>query len=674
MTDQDHEYTNALINESSPYLLQHAHNPVNWYPWGEEALQKAQDEDKLIIVSIGYAACHWCHVMEHESFEDSTVAKIMNDHFVSIKIDREERPDIDQVYMNAVQLISGRGGWPLNALALPDGRPVYAGTYYPKAKWMEVLNHFIGLKNDEPETLETQATQITEGIQGIEMVEFNEDAYSFQRTDLNIAFANWLDKIDFIKGGRKGAPKFPMPNNYIHLLRYYHMSQNKEAKAALDVSLTKIAEGGIYDHILGGFARYATDANWLIPHFEKMMYDNGQLVSLYAEAYRMDPKPLYKKAVYETIEWVEKEMTSPDGGFYSSLDADSEGEEGKYYIWHKKEVMDILGEEGELFCDYYDITERGNWEHKNIPNIHNNSQKVKEESGLSAAEFDQQIEAQRRKLFAERDKRIHPGLDDKVLTSWNALMLKGYVDAYKTFGEKRFLDKALMNARFLEKNAIQSDFRLNRNYKNGKSSINAFLDDYALLIDAYVALYQVTFDEHWLQQAKGLTDYAIAHFYDDKSKMFFYTSNEDPALIARKMEVADNVIPASNSSMALALLQVGTYFYETDYLDKAKMMVNNVINDALPSGPWYSNWLTCLYYLTQEPYEVAIVGPDWEQELKQFNASFLPRVWPLGGASEGSLELLENKLQEGQTTIYVCQNRVCKFPVTKFKDALNLMD
>ncbi len=674
MSDEHHEYTNALINESSPYLLQHAHNPVDWYPWGAEALKKAKDEDKLIIVSIGYAACHWCHVMEHESFEDSTVAKIMNDHFVSIKIDREERPDIDQVYMNAVELISGRGGWPLNALALPDGRPVYAGTYYPKDKWKEILTHFKNLKDTEPATLEKQATQITEGIQGIEKVAFKDEPFSFERTDLNIAFANWLDKIDFIKGGRVGAPKFPMPNNHSYMLRYYHMSENEEAKRALDVTLTKIAEGGIYDHIFGGFARYATDANWLVPHFEKMMYDNGQLVSLYSEAYRLDPKPLYKKAVYETIEWVEKEMTSPEGGFYSSLDADSEGEEGKYYIWHKKEVIDILGEDGELFCDYYDISERGNWEHKNIPNIHNRSDNVKKDSGLSESEFNERIESQRRKLFAERDKRIHPGLDDKILTSWNALMLKGYVDAYKTFGEKGFLDKALTNARFLDKNAIQSDYRLNRNYKNGKSSINAFLDDYALLIDAFVALYQVTFDEHWLNQAKGLTDYAIAHFYDEESKMFFYTSDQDPALIARKMEVADNVIPASNSSMALALLQVGTYFYETDYTNKAKIMVNNVLDDALASAPWYSNWLTCLYYLTQEPYEVAIVGPDWEEELKKFNASYLPRVWPLGGAQEGKLELLENKLQEGQTTIYVCQNRVCKFPVTRFEDALKLID
>jgi len=674
MSDEHHEYTNALINESSPYLLQHAHNPVDWYPWGAEALKKAKDEDKLIIVSIGYAACHWCHVMEHESFEDSTVAKIMNDHFVSIKIDREERPDIDQVYMNAVELISGRGGWPLNALALPDGRPVYAGTYYPKDKWKEILTHFKNLKDTEPATLEKQATQITEGIQGIEKVAFKDEPFSFERTDLNIAFANWLDKIDFIKGGRVGAPKFPMPNNHSYMLRYYHMSENEEAKRALDVTLTKIAEGGIYDHIFGGFARYATDANWLVPHFEKMMYDNGQLVSLYSEAYRLDPKPLYKKAVYETIEWVEKEMTSPEGGFYSSLDADSEGEEGKYYIWHKKEVIDILGEDGELFCDYYDISERGNWDHKNIPNIHNRSDNVKKDSGLSESEFNERIESQRRKLFAERDKRIHPGLDDKILTSWNALMLKGYVDAYKTFGEKGFLDKALTNARFLDKNAIQSDYRLNRNYKNGKSSINAFLDDYALLIDAFVALYQVTFDEHWLNQAKGLTDYAIAHFYDEESKMFFYTSDQDPALIARKMEVADNVIPASNSSMALALLQVGTYFYETDYTNKAKIMVNNVLDDALASAPWYSNWLTCLYYLTQEPYEVAIVGPDWEEELKKFNASYLPRVWPLGGAQEGKLELLENKLQEGQTTIYVCQNRVCKFPVTRFEDALKLID
>ena len=668
-----HKYTNKLIDESSPYLLQHAHNPVDWRPWGDEALTKAKAEDKLLIISVGYAACHWCHVMEHESFEDSTVAKLMNENFVSIKVDREERPDVDQIYMDACHLVNQRGGWPLNAIALPDGRPIYAGTYYPKEKWMEILNYFINLKETKYAELEENARRLTEGIQQVGQVGLDPIPKEHTIEDLGKVFQPWAGRLDFTRGGRKGAPKFPMPNNYLYLLRYYHATQDTKALEATYATLDNMAFGGIYDHLGGGFARYSTDGQWKVPHFEKMTYDNGQLVSLYSLAYQQSKNPLYKEIVYETLEYTNREMTSPENGFYSSLDADSEGVEGKFYVWDEADIDALLGEDAKLFKEYYTVTKAAQWEHHNILYRTQEKEKIAKNYGLSIEDLDKKIQAGKAILLKERDKRIRPGLDDKILTSWNALMLKGYVDAYRVFGEEDFLNAALKNANFIVKNALQSDNRLNRNFKNGKSSINGFLDDYALTIDAFVALYQATFDEKWLRKAEGLTEYAIQHFFDAESGMFFYTSDTDNPLIARKMEVADNVIPSSNSSMALNLFYLGTYLYKKEYIEKSDQMLNNVKDDVLKNGPFYSNWAILLYYRTTEPYEVAIVGKDWKEKRKEMDAQFLPNVFLLGGSKEGSLELLQNKNIEGQTTIYVCQNKSCKLPVTETVKALNLL-
>ncbi|HHH50654.1 MAG TPA: thioredoxin domain-containing protein, partial [Saprospiraceae bacterium] len=560
-----HKFTNHLIDESSPYLLQHAHNPVNWYPWGKAALAKAKAENKMLIISIGYSACHWCHVMEHESFEDTTVANIMNENFVCIKVDREERPDIDDVYMTACHLASGKScGWPLNAFALPDGRAFWAGTYFPKKDWVNVLQHFIKMRKEENAKLENYATQITNSIQQNESIGLSSGDQLFTKDVLTKITDKFLENIDYKKGGRISRMKFPMPNNYQFLLQQYHYSKNPKALEAVNVTLRHMANGGIYDHLGGGFSRYSTDPDWHAPHFEKMLYDNGQLVSLYAQAYQLTKNPLYKKVVEETLAFVKRELTDPSGGFYSSLDADSEGKEGKFYVWKKAEVDSLLKDEllAKVFCDYYDIKANGNWEeHQNILQRVMTIDKVAKKNNIDTTKVKELVNQGKAILFKERSKRIRPGLDNKILTSWNGLMLKGYIDAYKAFGKKEYLDMAFNNASFILKNMLKDGHRLNRNYKDGKSVINAFLDDYASVIDAFTALYEVSFEEQWLYKAKALMDYVLTNFHDDKSGMFFYVSNLDPPLIARKKEISDNVIPASNSMIAKDLHKLGLYFY-----------------------------------------------------------------------------------------------------------------
>jgi len=670
-SNKEYPYTNHLIHESSPYLLQHAHNPVNWYPWGEEALKKAKDENKLLIISIGYAACHWCHVMEHESFEDTTVAKFMNENFIAIKIDREERPDIDQVYMNAVQLLTGSGGWPLNVIAMPDGRPIHGGTYFPKVQWLTMLKQVSDFVKEHPDKAEQQAKALTEGVRSSEVINPVTEKTEFSINDLNSIFSSWKNNIDFTNGGFNGAPKFPLPVGYQFLLHYNYFTKDKNALNAVTTTLNKMAEGGIYDQAGGGFARYSTDAYWKVPHFEKMLYDNAQLVSLYASAYQLTKKPLYKSIVYETLEFVKRELMSKEGGFYSSLDADSEGEEGKYYVWKKEELQKILGNDAALVIDYFSVTDKGNWENGNNILLQTTSdKKIAEKFKITEAELSKRILAAKKIILKAKSKRVRPALDDKILTAWNALMLKGYADAYRVFDDQRFLDIALKNSDFILKNIKKQDNRLDRNFKNGKSSINGFLDDYAFTIDAFIGLYQATFDEKWLHEAQQLSEYAISHFYDNKSGMFYYTSDIDPSLIARKMEIADNVIPAANSVMAKNLFILGHYFYQDDYINKSKKMLTNVKQDALKGGAYYANWDILMAWFASEPYEVAIVGKDFADQRKEFDTYYLPNVFLSGGKDEGKLSILEGKFVSEQTTIYVCQNKTCKLPVTEVNKAV----
>ncbi|MEI6816058.1 MAG: thioredoxin domain-containing protein, partial [Bacteroidota bacterium] len=518
---KNYPYTNHLIHESSPYLLQHAHNPVDWYPWGEEAFEKAKKEDKLVLISIGYSACHWCHVMEHESFEDTATAHLMNEHFICIKVDREERPDIDQVYMNAVQLMTGQGGWPLNCFALPDGRPVYGGTYFPKQKWNDVLMQLQNIYVKDKAKFIEYAEQLTDSVKRSELVQMIPDDFEFSINDLHLMVDVWKKSFDTKEGGPARVPKFPLPNNYEFLLNYFHLSMLKDKSdenllKQIHLTLDKMAYGGIYDQIGGGFARYSTDGYWKVPHFEKMLYDNAQLMSLYASAYQQSKDPLYKNVVMETLDWMKREMTSDEGLFYSALDADSEGKEGKFYIWTKKEIEAILKDKASLFCDYYEVDKAGLWEEGCSILLRRNNDKefaaLHHIHDVDAMMTD--IVACKKILLQERNKRIHPGLDDKQLTSWNALMIMGYVDAYNAFGEQEHLLAAKRCADFILKNIRNQDGGLYHNYKKGKATINGYLEDYSFMMEALMALYQATFEEHYLMTAKDLADYCIKHFFD----------------------------------------------------------------------------------------------------------------------------------------------------------------
>ncbi|MEJ2103486.1 MAG: thioredoxin domain-containing protein [Ignavibacteriaceae bacterium] len=664
------KFRNKLANESSPYLLQHSGNPVDWYPWGNEVLKKAKAENKLIIISIGYAACHWCHVMEHESFEDESVAQVMNDSFVSIKVDREERPDIDQIYMDAAYLITGRGGWPLNVIALPDGRPVFAGTYFRKDDWTRILLYFKDLYQKEPETFNREAGKLTDAMKGIKVPGLQENSSPFSKQEIDESIGKIISYIDFTNGGTKGAPKFPMPNIYQFLMTSYFHTKDEKTVEAIKITLDNMARGGIYDHLGGGFARYSTDEIWKVPHFEKMLYDNAQLVSLYSNAFKLTGDKLYKKVVYETLEFIERELTDKSGGFYSSLDADSEGEEGKYYVWEKKEIDELLGEQSELFCDYYSVSSVGNWEGSNILFITQKKEDLQKKYRINEETFDRIINESKKILFEERNKRVRPGLDDKILTSWNALMSKGYVDAYFSFGEEKFLSAAIMNGEFILNNMMDGDGRLNRNHKNGKSTINAFLDDYAYTIEAFISLYEATFDEKWIYSAKKIVDYVINHFSDSQSLMFFYTSDIDDLLIARKIDFSDNVTPSSNSSFAVGLIKLSKIFVDERLEEKALKLVKAMKQTAIKNPTFHSYWLLAASYFVYPFYEVGIVGSECFEKRNELIREYLPNIVLFGSREEGNLEMLKDRFFKNKTLIYVCEKGACQLPEYKSELAM----
>ena len=675
----DHKYTNALINETSPYLLQHAHNPVDWHPWNEETLAKAKKEEKLMIISIGYSACHWCHVMEHESFEDESVAQLMNEHFLPVKVDREERPDVDDIYMTACNLVSGRGGWPLNAFAMPDGRPVWAGTYFPKENWLEILNQFITLKKSNPAKLEDSAERLTSGVNSIGQLDIMDIPEEFSSTSLENAIELLNAEIDSKHGGRKGAPKFPMPNNYELLLKHSHQHGNESSLHSALLTLDKMALGGIYDQIGGGFARYSVDAEWKVPHFEKMLYNNAQLVGLYSMAYRITKKDLYKHVVKQTLQFIEREMTSPDGGFYSSLDADSEGVEGKFYVWTEEELKSVLDSEDlyQIAKEYYSTDPEGNWEHSNILHITNPPAEIAEKLNLNILDLSEKVNLINNQLLTARDKRVRPGLDDKILTSWNALMISGYTEAYKAFQNEEYLRKAVSTAKFLIEKQMSDDYRLNRSYKEGQSTINAFLDDYVSLIKASLDLYEVTFDKAWIDLAKNLTDYSIQRFSNLENGMFYRKSDIDPPLVAKTVQTSDNVIPAANSIMARNLYRLGEILYHEDYLKRSKQMFANMYNnlDGAQQPGFYSNWLQQWLDYTNAPYEIVIIGQNAKEKAKSLHQNFLGNSIVLGSEKdEDSIPLIQYKYVEGKTMIYVCENKVCQLPVESVEEALKMMN
>ncbi len=664
-----HKHTNALIHETSPYLLQHAHNPVNWEAWGPEVLERAQREDKLLVISIGYAACHWCHVMEKECFENEDVAKVMNGNFINIKIDREERPDVDQIYMDAIQMISGQGGWPLNIVALPDGRPFWGGTYLPKDGWTNVLQQLNELYRTDKARVTQYAADLANGLHAINLVEPSKDTELFSLEQLEGAIQNWSNHFDTFLGGHKRAPKFMMPNHWDFLLHYGTATNKSELLEFVDTTLTRMAYGGVYDHVGGGFSRYAVDIKWHVPHFEKMLYDNGQLTSLYAKAYAAAKNETYKEVVEGTITFVTEELMDNNGGFYSSLDADSldknrELKEGAFYVWTKEELTEFLGTDLDLFQDYFNINSYGLWEEENYVLIRDKSdEEIAKKHGISISDLKKRIKDALSLLKKERAKRSRPRLDDKILTSWNGLMLKGLVDAFRYLGNKDYLELALKNAQFLEREMIKEDFSLYRNHKNGKSTINAFLEDYAIMIEAFFALYEVTFDEKWLNLGKNLLEHARLHFFDGDSGMFFYTSDMDRSLIRRSIETNDNVISSSNSIMAHNLFKMQKIFPSEGYGDLAKQMLKNVQKDFSRSAHGFSNWLHLVLFHHLDFYEIAIVGKDYQAMGLDIGKRYVPNSFMAGCEEEGHIDLLKNRFVTNKTLAYVCIEGACKLPV-----------
>jgi uncharacterized protein YyaL (SSP411 family) len=673
--EMSHKYTNALINETSPYLLQHAHNPVNWKAWSPETLEQAREENKLLLISIGYAACHWCHVMEHECFEDEEVAKMMNENFINIKIDREERPDVDQIYMDAIQMMTGNGGWPLNIVALPDGRPFWGATYLPKENWVKSLNQLTELYKTDPNKIISHASDLEKGIQAINLVENSDEVDNYSMEQLNSAVENWSTYFDTFLGGYKQAPKFMMPNNIDFLLHYATSQNDKKVLEYVNTTLTRMAYGGVFDHVGGGFSRYSVDTKWHVPHFEKMLYDNGQLVSLYSKAYAVTKNELYKKVAEESISFVLEELSDENGGFYSSLDADSldengELEEGAYYVWTKEQLQALLKADFEIFKDYYSINSYGEWEENYVLIRDKPDEEIASKHGVSLEKLEATIQKSLTTLKKERAKREKPRLDDKILTSWNGLMLKGLVDAYRYLEDDSYLDLALKNASFIEKEMRKTDGGLFRNHKKGKSNINGFLEDYATVIEAYIALYEVTFDIKWLKEAQELTDYSISHFQDTESKLFYFTSDEDNSLIRRTLETNDNVISASNSIMGKNLLKLHKVYMNKGYGAIARQMLKNVQSNFGESAQGFSNWLHLVLYEKLNFHEIAIVGDNYKIIGKELSKNYLPNSILVGSPKEGEIDLLKNRYNEGETLIYVCIEGTCKLPVQTAKEVL----
>ena len=660
---------NALIHESSPYLLQHAYNPVDWQPWSNELLEKAQKENKPLIISIGYSACHWCHVMEHESFEDDEVAALMNQHFICIKIDREERPDIDQIYMTAVQLMTGKGGWPLNCFAMPDGSPIYGGTYFHKKGWMAVIQQIHQLYTNDIEEVKTYAEQLKKGIIQTELFKAESKSDAITETDLDSSVNNWMQIVDNEEGGPNRAPKFPLPNNYLFLLQYAHLSKRKEVLKHVHLTLTKMAWGGIYDQIGGGFARYSVDGIWKVPHFEKMLYDNGQLISLYAFSYQESGNELYKEICFQTIAFILRELTHEKGYFFSALDADSEGVEGKYYTWKKEELVSILNEEEfKIIQAYYNINDLGFWEDEQYILLRaNTDEHYASEFNLSENAFKNKINTIQLKLLKIRENRIRPGLDNKLLTSWNAIAIKGLIDSFIVFNEKSFYDSAVNSLSFLLDNLLVKN-ELFHTIKNEKAAIPAFLEDYCFIIDALIAIYKADFNENWLLKAKELMKIAIDNFSDENGILFYFTNKNEKTLIVRPKEISDNVIPASNSVMANNLYYLGIIFNEANWINRAQKMLMSVRNEFIKYGAGYSNWGILALQNHFNASQIVITGENAIEVANELKIKFNPNSIICANNSKSCLPIFEGKGNDEVLKIYVCEGNTCQSPVNSIEE------
>lgn len=662
---------NKLINETSPYLLQHAYNPVDWHPWSQQALDKAITEDKPIVLSIGYSACHWCHVMERESFEDNQIAETMNQHFVCIKLDREERPDLDQIYMEAIQSMGISGGWPLNIFLTPQQKPFYGGTYFPPTKWSQLLTNIAHAFQEHRSELEKSAEKFKESLNIGEVEKYNLQPTEDQHGILEKAIETLVSNFDSVNGGMNKEPKFPMPVIWNFVLHYSAPKSPKDLLDHLYLTLDKMAQGGIYDQIGGGFARYSVDDRWFAPHFEKMLYDNAQLISLYAKAFTQSKKDRYQEVVFQSIEFLKRELRDSTGAFYSALDADSEGVEGKFYVWEYHDFLEEVGDEGEFLVAFYGITPAGNWEQgQNILHLQKSLNDFAKEHDMDPTWLKNTLAEYQYKLRHKREQRTRPGLDDKIICGWNGLTIKALADAYAAFGEESFVQLASDCANFIETHMSDGE-QLYRIYKKQGQQIPAFLEDYAAVISGYIALYQVTFNDKWLYRAQNLTSYAITNFYDHEKQFFYYVQQTEANLIARKKELFDNVIPASNSIMAENLWFLGALLSRNDYLDLSREMVNRV-KRLIPNDPAYlSNWATVFSFHQLNFAEVVIGGTDFEPLRRRIAGHFHPHKVMAGSDKPGSLPLLEGRVNSEETKIHVCYQNTCQLPTTDPEEAIS---
>ncbi|MGG9971223.1 thioredoxin domain-containing protein [Ferruginibacter sp. SUN002] len=679
------QFSNRLINETSPYLLQHAHNPVDWYAWGDEALQKAKDQNKPILVSIGYSACHWCHVMEKESFENVEVAKVMNENFINIKIDREERPDLDAIYMDAVQAISGSGGWPLNVFLTPDKKPFYGGTYFPpvaafnRSSWTDTLLGIANAWNERKHEIESQADNLidymlkTNDITGKRAAINPEIAQSTNPENCHIIFKNILNSADKVWGGFGKAPKFPQTFTIHYLLQYYHFTKNKESLDQALLSIDKMLQGGIYDHIAGGLARYSTDNEWLAPHFEKMLYDNALLVNILTDAFQITGDEKYRNAIIKTINFVELELMSEEGGFYAALDADSEGEEGKYYVWQKEEIDHILGKDADMFCAFFDVTESGNWEHKNILRTLLPLDEFVIKFNLDKIEFEETVQSCLKKLSEVRSKRVKPSLDDKIILSWNALMLHAICKASAALQDDAYMELAKRNFNF-----IISRFRqeaatpaLYHTYKNGQAKYPAFLEDYAYLIQACIGLYEITFDEKYYTLAKQYCEYVIEHYSDEEKLFFYFTHADQKDIVVRKKEIYDGAMPSANAIMAKNLSMLSITNVTSEWKMRATQMCEYIRMMAVKYPTSFANWAMQLLHQTVGVNEIKIEGRRTRELARIFNKAYIPNKVLLQSTEENNATVSQAKsLSDHSTFIYLCKNNVCLEPVTDIQKAL----
>lgn len=669
---------NHLKGQTSPYLLQHLYNPVDWYPWGPEALEKAKSENKPLLVSIGYSACHWCHVMERESFEDQEVAQLMNDHFVCIKVDREERPDIDHLYMNAVQLISQRGGWPLNCFALPDGRPFWGATYFPKDQWKSILIRIHELFIHQHSDLEEQAGKLTEGLAQSSILPVSEHQDNEFSSDVTDKMARGIiQKTDMNEGGTMGAPKFPLPAIFEFLLHYHQQNpQTEDAAKAIELTLTKMAMGGIYDQVGGGFARYSVDENWKVPHFEKMLYDNAQLISLYARAYKVFKSPNYRQVVEESIAFVKRELTSPGGTFYAALDADSEGEEGKYYVWTEKQFHEVLGKEAPLAIEYFNVGGKGFWEKGNsILLLDKTDEAFVREWNMPVEMLRKKVISWKERLLREREKRIRPGLDNKVLVSWNGLMIEAMAEAYTALGNPQWREDAAKAAEFILQKAMKPDGQLYHTLNDDKPAIEGFLEDYAAMIRALIKLGQVTHQEKYFLKARLLMEYALENFSSGHTRMFSFSSLKGEQLVAPYFDFQDNVIPSANSMMARNLYYLGHLFENHDWMDRSRQMLTDVAQQIENYGSWTANWGILWLHHQKEFFTLAVCGEQATEAADPLLSRYLPDTLLCSTSSDQTeLPVLKNRYIQGKTLVYPCTSTECLPPAETLEEVLDALN